>query len=210
MADSRGLACAVALAMAAAVGCVGTAEIEQLRDVGVQSQGLRFEDNCSAHLLPGTVPQVEWAQERAYRRIRSAWDIYYSAPWSAEGDWAFGAGHDRKAVTTAMDTVVRFLDIEDHRGEQQILYDCAPCSDPAFVAETTFLSPMVVRLCEPFWDRPTDDWVYVFQHEYFHWALISDDIAYGNDAIELARTDPALAVLNADNYAQYVDVVQSR
>jgi hypothetical protein len=184
------------------------ADVVEMREVNVQSQGLRFDDSCSGHLLPGVGPQVEWAQERAYRRIRIAWDTYYSAPWSAEGDWAFGVGHDRNAVTSALDAVVRFLDIEDHRREQQIMYECAPCSDPTFVAETTFLSPMVVRLCEPFWQRSTDDWVYVFQHEYFHWTLVSDDIAYGDAAIELARTDPSQAVMNADNYALYVDAVQ--
>jgi hypothetical protein len=194
----------VALWLAAAGGCMSETEV---REVGSQSQALRFAESCGAHLLPGVGPQVEWAQERAYRRIRFAWDTYYSLPRSPEGDRFFGVGHDRESVMTAMDTVVGFLDVEDHRGEQQILYDCGACSNPTFVAETTFLSPMVVRLCEPFWSRSTDDWVYVFQHEYFHWALIADDMAYGNDAITLAQTNPELAVLNADNYALYVDAV---
>lgn len=200
---------AVLLVVGSLGGCVSSDNVERVRELGVKKQGLRFADNCAGYLQFGYAEQIEASQEQAYRAIRYAMEVYYSEPWSAEADWAFGRGHDWETVREVFAAVVEILDIEDHRGDQQITYDCGVCSRPDFVAETTFLSPFAVRLCEPFWRVPMENWYYVLQHEYFHWPLIHDDVAYGDAAIELAENNPGEAVMNADNYALYVDLLQN-
>lgn len=191
----------VALAASSWAGCaVDNAPQPDAVEVVAQAQELRFEPACEGYNQQG----LRAAHARAYREIRFAFDEYSHTPRSPEGDRAFGVGHDRNTVSNVFEQVLYLLDMDDHGHENyQVTYDCVQCDDPTRVAESTAFSPSYIRLCAPFWTY--DDWARALTHEFTHWVGTDDYMdLYYEEAIELARRDPANAVRNADNYAEYV------
>jgi len=71
----------------------------------------------------------------------------------------------------------------------------------------TYHDSTTIWLCQVFWDSPatgTDSKAETILHEHTHATARTDDHAYGqDDCRQLAISDPATAIDNADNYAYY-------
>jgi len=92
-------------------------------------------------------------------------------------------------------------------------FNCKPpsCGGTGTYAYVYPNQPTTVYLCDAFWKAPTSGWDStpgVIVHEVSHFTVIggTSDYAYGNAAAKsLATSNPARAVLNADNYEYFAE-----
>ncbi|SDF82142.1 peptidyl-Lys metalloendopeptidase [Lentzea fradiae] len=98
-----------------------------------------------------------------------------------------------------------------HNDFMSMVYDCTTCPYPdvhAYVYPDRF---GVIYLCRVFWQSEptgTDSQAGTLVHEATHFRVNggSQDIEYGqDDCLELARTNPDRAVVNADNYEYFAE-----
>lgn len=118
------------------------------------------------------------------------------------GTW-FGAADAGRAATVN----TSFTAIRDAFETKPLKIDCG-CNENYF-AYVYLAQPYVIYVCKAFWTAPltgTDSRGGTLLHELSHFDVVAatDDHVYGQQgAAELARTDPARAVRNADSHEYF-------
>jgi peptidyl-Lys metalloendopeptidase len=118
------------------------------------------------------------------------------------GTW-FGAIDAARGATATK----HFAAIKDAFETKPLKVDCG-CNEPYF-AYVYPAQPYTVYVCKAFWTAPltgTDSRGGTMLHELSHFDIVAatDDHVYGQQgAAELARTDPARAVNNADSHEYF-------
>lgn len=90
---------------------------------------------------------------------------------------------------------------------KQFTYDLSLQGCGSGVYAYTYKGGSTIWLCEAFWAAPdtgTDSRAGTLVHEHSHASAYTDDIAYGQDGCkQLARSNPAKAINNADSHEYY-------
>jgi peptidyl-Lys metalloendopeptidase len=103
-----------------------------------------------------------------------------------------------------------FTNISSAMDNAAVHFDCT-CNDSGVYAYVFPSQPYNIYLCGAFWSAPatgTDSKAGTLIHEMSHFTVVADtdDWAYGQQAARnLANTDPAKAVTNADNHEYFAE-----
>lgn len=103
-----------------------------------------------------------------------------------------------------------FLNIKDALDAKPVSIDCG-CSKPGVFAYVYPAQPYKVYLCDAYWTAPTkgtDSKGGTLVHELSHFTVVAgtDDHVYGQSgAKNLAKTNPAQALNNADNHEYFAE-----
>jgi peptidyl-Lys metalloendopeptidase len=115
----------------------------------------------------------------------------------------FGAADPARSSTVA----AHFQAITDAFASKPVTVDCG-CNE-SYYAYVYPNQPYKIYVCKAFWSAPptgTDSKGGTLVHEMSHFTVVAgtDDLAYGQQAAaDLARTDPAKAVNNADSHEYF-------
>jgi peptidyl-Lys metalloendopeptidase len=115
----------------------------------------------------------------------------------------FGAAEPARSSTVA----AHFQAIKEAFATKPVTVDCG-CNE-SYYAYVYPNQPYKIHVCKAFWSAPplgTDSKGGTLVHEMSHFTVVAgtDDLAYGQQAAgELARTDPAKAINNADSHEYF-------
>lgn len=115
----------------------------------------------------------------------------------------FGAADPARSTTVT----AHFQAIKEAFASKPVTVDCG-CNE-SYYAYVYSNQPYKIYVCKAFWSAPstgTDSKGGTLVHEMSHFTVVAgtDDLAYGQQAAgDLARTDPAKAVSNADSHEYF-------
>lgn len=173
--------------------------VDELRAAQAAGAGLAF-NKCSA----AQQGQVTSALAAAAAMAGDAGDYLATRKevGARYGNW-FGAGEPARVATIK----AHFGAIKDAFATKPVTVDCG-CKKP-YYAYVYPAKPYVIYVCNAFWPAPmtgTDSKGGTLVHEMSHFTVVAgtDDYVYGQaDAADLAVSDPARAIGNADSHEYF-------
>jgi peptidyl-Lys metalloendopeptidase len=104
-----------------------------------------------------------------------------------------------------------FTSIQNAMDTQSMTLDCSTCTNSSWYAYVYANSPYTIYLCGAFWSAPatgTDSQAGTLIHETTHFNVVAgtSDYVYGQDGAKaLAISNPANAIMNADNHEYFAE-----
>ncbi len=198
----------------------GARGIDAVGPIGVRSeiQSLRGQDDGAAGILAAAASnsyvkctnvqqtQIVPARDAAMTYANEAKNYLATAAAGSRYTWWFGTYSGGNYALVA----AHFNNLANALSTQPYTFDCG-CKQKSTYAYVYPSQPYTVHLCGAFWAAPntgTDSRAGTLVHESSHFTVVAgtDDYAYGQSAAHnLALTNPAQAVMNADSHEYFAE-----
>ncbi|MFC3025504.1 M35 family metallo-endopeptidase [Vibrio zhugei] len=170
--------------------------------------GIDYVGNCSNSQRASISGAVQAAQSISSSAYNYLLDYYDNGSASRRYAQWFGTYSSSRYATVTQ----HFYRITDALVNKTVTADCG--CDPDYASAFAYVypnQPYHIHLCGAFWNAPTtgtDSKAGTLVHEMSHFTVNggTDDVAYGQyNARQLARSNPAKAITNADSHEYFAE-----